>query len=251
METLIRSDFSLSHHRVMQQTSYAYNDARFNSNPDRSSAKGQSLDQQSLPGTRWQPQSGPLLVVGPHPRDEIVGAGGLIHTWISWGHEVTVLSVTDGEADKVDAEHLDLMRRDELRAALRKLCATHVSVVRMGLPDGHVREAQNRLRHAIEALLEPNMTLVAPCEQGGHPDHEAVGKVCREAALANQVPMVQYVMPCSQPHVAIGEAAKWGCFPLDVEARRAKAYALQCFNSQRLGIGKPDPLLSSFEAFLL
>ena len=234
----------------MQQTSYAYNDARFESNPDRAGAGNHAADQQLLAGS-WQPQPGPLLVVGPHPRDEIVGAGGLIHTWVGWGHEVTVLSVTDGEADKVDAEHLDLMRRDELRAALRKLCATHVSVVRLGLPDGHVLEAQNRLRHAIDALLEPHMTLVAPFEHDRHPDHAAVGRVCREAALASEVPMVQYVMPCSHSHFANSEAAKWGRFSLDVEARRAKAYALQCFNSQRLGIGKPDPLLSPFEAFLL
>jgi LmbE family N-acetylglucosaminyl deacetylase len=235
----------------MQQTSYAYNDAYFELNPDRAVAKNQAVDQQSLPGTRWQPQPGPLLVVGPHPRDEIVGAGGLIHTWVSWGHEVTVLSVTDGEADKVDARNLDLLRRDELRSALRKLCATHVSVVRMGLPDSSVRESQNRLRHSIDALLEPHMTLVAPFEHGGHPDHQAAGKVCREAALANQIPMVQYVMPSSTPDCAKREAVKWGRFPLDVEARRAKAYALQCFNSQRTSGGKADPLLSSFEAFLL
>ena len=228
----------------MQQTSYACGNSRVDSNPEFASAKNQALDQHSALGTRWQPQPGPLLVVGPHPRDEIIGAGGLIHTWVSWGHEVTVLSVTDGEADNVDA-------RDELRAALRKLCATHVSVVRMGLPDGSVRQSQNRLRHAIDALLQPDMTLVAPFEHGGHRDHEAAGKVCREAAMANQIPMVQYVMPSSNPYVANSEAVKWGCFPLDAEARRAKAYALQCFNSPWRTGGKADPLLSTFEAFLL
>ena len=71
---------------------------------------GSSIDP-SLPGTDerawqrvladapdWMPPDGPLLIVSPHPDDEILGAGGLIHTWKKLGRIVTVISVTDGEA---------------------------------------------------------------------------------------------------------------------------------------------------------
>src|SRR6266705_300032 len=46
----------------------------------------------------WTPQNGPLLVVSPHPDDEVLAAGGLIHSWAAAGREVTIVSVTDGEA---------------------------------------------------------------------------------------------------------------------------------------------------------
>jgi LmbE family N-acetylglucosaminyl deacetylase len=215
----------------MQHTSIAYNDSRFNANRDLTTPG---------PAWNWQPAEGPLLVVGPHPHDQILGAGGLIHTWVSWGYEVTVLSVTDGETDH-DADHLDLMHRDELRAALRKLCATHVSVVRMGLRDGHVGESRNRLRMAIDALLEPRMTLIAPFEHDGDPDHLAVEQVCRESAYANGLPLARYPLRAWDGERALREG--WARFPLDMEARRAKAHALQCF-----GI---DSFQRSFESFLL
>jgi LmbE family N-acetylglucosaminyl deacetylase len=230
----------------MQHTSQAYANS---GSPER------QWDQQLQSGGNWQPSSGPLLVVGPHPHDEILGAGGLIHTWMSLGHDVTVLSVTDGEADEASPQHLDLLRRDELRAALRKLCATHVSVVRLGLRDGHVREGKNRLRMAIDALLEPHMTLIAPFEHDGHPDNDAVGAVCRESALANGVPLARYLTRTwhTDPSLFFGGESSWGKFPLDMEARRAKAHALQCFGSQRAQQeeARIDPFQRSFEAFLL
>jgi hypothetical protein len=40
------------------------------------------------------------------------------------------------------------------------------------------------LFHAIDGLVSDNALLVAPCELDGHPDHDAVGEVCREVAKA-------------------------------------------------------------------
>ena len=211
-------------------------------------------DQQLQLGEKWQPMPGTLLVVSTHPQDEILGAGGLIHTWVSQGNEVTVLSVTDGDSDEIPANH-DLLRRDELRAALRKLCATHVSVVRMGLRKGRVREAHNRLRMAIDALLEPRTTLIAPFEGDGSSDHEVVGKVCRESARANAAPLARYMIHGwhQSPASFVGSALNWGKFSLDMEARRCKMYSLQCFMSQGAArnVNRMDPCQRSFEAFLV
>jgi LmbE family N-acetylglucosaminyl deacetylase len=236
------------HHSLMQHISSAYENIRAR-NPQ------SGWDRQLQAGEPWRPRDGSLLVVGPHPHDEILGAGGLIHTWVSMGQDVTVLSVTDGEADDEPAEHFDLLRRDELRAALRKLCATHVSVVRLGLPDGHVADAQNRLRMAIDALLEPQMTLIAPYEFDGHPDHDAVGKVCRQSAQVNGVPLARYLLRpwVTNPSRFVDDDLSWGKFPLDMEARRAKSHALQCFSAKRAtnAAARIDPFQRPFEAFLL
>src|ERR1700730_18852108 len=86
----------------------------------------------------WSPQNGPLLVVSPHPDDEVLAACGLSHAGAAAGRAVTIVSVTDGEAAFPRWHGLDLVRRDELKGALRKLSQTHVSVLRIGLPDGKV-----------------------------------------------------------------------------------------------------------------
>jgi LmbE family N-acetylglucosaminyl deacetylase len=208
----------------------------------------------------WSPAEGPLLVVAPHPDDEIMGAGGLIHTWAGMGRSVTVLSVTDGEAALPARENLDRVRREELKEALRKLCATHVSVVRLGIPDGRVADFQNKLRSAILALIEPAMTMIAPYERDGHPDNDVVGSVCCGIARSRDIPLARY--PIWTWHradpIEFGEVS-WGKFPLDSEARRAKTHALQCFVSRHQP-DRRDPMVPghmlnyfqrSYEAFLL
>jgi LmbE family N-acetylglucosaminyl deacetylase len=136
----------------------------------------------------WQPARGHLLVVAPHPDDEVFGAGGLIHDCVLSGHKVTILSVTDGEGADPLRRDLGAVRRQELRDALRKLSMLHVQIERLGLPDGRVAQHRNRLRNAILSLLDSNTTLVAPYEQDGHPDHGAAGRVCIEIARASRRP---------------------------------------------------------------
>src|ERR1700719_3455965 len=76
------------------------------------------------------PASDPTNAGTPEERwREVLAAGGLIHSWAVGGRAVTIVSVTDGEAAFPRWRGLDLVRRDELKGALRKLCPTHVSVV--------------------------------------------------------------------------------------------------------------------------
>jgi LmbE family N-acetylglucosaminyl deacetylase len=228
--------------------------------PTRSGTSERAWAQHLFRRSDWSPADGPLLVVAPHPDDEIMGAGGLIHTWVGMGRSVTVLSVTDGEAAQPARENLDRIRREELKEALRKLCATHVSVVRLGIPDGRVADFQNKLRAAILSLIEPAMTMIAPYERDGHPDHDVVGSVCCEIARSRNIPLARYpIWTWQRADPTEFREVSWGKFPLDSEARRAKTHALQCFIS-RLQSDRHDPkipghLLNYFhrpyEAFLL
>ena len=123
----------------------------------------------------WAPRPGPLVVVAPHPDDEVLGAGGLIQSWVALGEAVTVISITDGEASHPDRHGLDLIRRKELRDALRVLTASHVKIERLGIPDGKVRDHANRLRLLLEEFATADTTLIAPYEHDGHPDHNVSG----------------------------------------------------------------------------
>jgi LmbE family N-acetylglucosaminyl deacetylase len=200
-------------------------------------------------GPAWSPENGALLVVAPHPNDEILGAGGLIRTWAASGAEVSVLSVSDGEAAEPARHGLGTIRREQLTEALRKLCPTHVSVTRLGLPDGRIAHHVNRLRNAILSLARGRLTLIAPYERDGHPDHEAVGGVCLEFARSQQFPIARYVIWEGQAAQQLREA-RWGKFPLGDDALRAKTRALGCFRTPLEGCDA-GMLLKPYEAFLL
>jgi LmbE family N-acetylglucosaminyl deacetylase len=196
------------------------------------------------------------LVVAPHPDDEVLGAGGLIRAWSARGSKVTVLSVSDGEAADPRRRALGSVRREELTAALRKLCPTHVSVMRLGLPDGRITQYLNRLRNAMLSLAVGQDTLIGPYERDGHPDHEAVGRLCVEFARSQQVPLARYAIRTWQRAApdTLGDA-RWVRFALSDDARRAKVRALHCFKSQ-IDEGEAAPLTSrdfdkGYEAFLL
>jgi LmbE family N-acetylglucosaminyl deacetylase len=209
---------------------------------------------------QWSPRKGsPLLVVAPHPDDETLGAGGLIATWsgnpFSRGAEksrgpekacvseelepvparrrVTVLSVTDGEASHPMWHGLAYVRRAELRRALTMLCGSGITLAHLGLPDGGVRQRKDHLVRAIEEHLAPGVTLIAPFEHDGHPDHECVGEVCLELAAARGLDIARYPI-WAWHHMRPGGlgAFRWGRFPLNREARSAKSLAMRRFDSQ-------------------
>ena len=111
---------------------------------------------------RWEPRGGAVVVVSPHPDDETLAAGGLIRQWALSGHPVTVLSVTDGERAYANWTGLDLVRRRELSEGLRLLAPVHLSIRRVGIPDGEVASQTNRLRSALLQVTDETTTIVAP-----------------------------------------------------------------------------------------
>jgi LmbE family N-acetylglucosaminyl deacetylase len=189
----------------------------------------------------WEPRKGPLVVAAPHPDDEILGAGGLIHAWAASGEPVTVISVTDGEAADLSRERLDLVRRKELLDALRVLSPVHINLQRLAIPDGKVVNHAVKVRDVIADYATAGATIVAPYEFDGHPDHEVVGRACAAVASTSGVTLARY--PIWTWHHTVPKAVeslRWVRFPLTHTTRRAKARALQCFESQlRPSSGRP------------
>jgi LmbE family N-acetylglucosaminyl deacetylase len=203
----------------------------------------------------------PAIVLSPHPDDEVLGAGGLIHSLNARGAGVRVVSVTDGEAAYAarDAATLGATRRGELRSALRKLCPRYVETVRLAIPDGEVRHFENKLLSAIESMITPETLIVAPFEEDGHPDHDAVGRVACRISRSHGLALARYpIWTWHQSDPARVRRWSWRRFPLSPEARRAKARAMECFASQT-SPGFSAPILPphvlqyfqrTFEAFL-
>ena len=157
---------------------------------------------------RWIPHDLPgLLVVAPHPDDEVLGAAALIAAGLRSGSPVRVLAATDGTgshpASSVPRDQLAEIRTTESEAAMEALRSLtpgprgtgSLERSRLQLPDGELSAHIASLTEAIGAVLQdmPRGTLVAaPLSHDGHPDHDACGEASVAAAAQHNASLVQY-----------------------------------------------------------
>jgi LmbE family N-acetylglucosaminyl deacetylase len=181
----------------------------------------------------WRPKAAPLVVVAAHPDDETFGAGGLIHSCARAGHEIAVITVTDGEGARTDLPRPGTTRRRELRAALSCLSSRYIQWHRLGVADGSVVSHESFVERAIKTRLPTDATLVAPFEHDGHPDHEAVARICIGIARRRNMSVLRYPI-WAWHHSTPGawQSTEFVRFELSAEAQLAKSRAIRCFASQ-------------------
>jgi N-acetylglucosamine malate deacetylase 2 len=141
-----------------------------------------------------------LLLIVPHPDDEVFGAGGIFSKMAAHGKTVATLTLTRGGAGRslglCKQEELPDMREKELRASLETLKVPHVHIWdypdylpdntrgmehRNGLLDVDFAEAVTRICVLIEEL-KPKAILTFPPNGGnGHPDHVVTHKMTMAA----------------------------------------------------------------------
>ena len=151
------------------------------------------LQQLAVPGWQWSEHAGPsarLVVVAPHPDDEVLACGGLLAMATQSGSESLVVAVTDGEASHSGSAHwttdrLRATRRGERAMGLAQLGLSGANLVRMGLPDGQVARHSAVLTSRLTALLRPGDVVVSTWRLDAHPDHDAAGACAALACRAS------------------------------------------------------------------
>ena len=125
-------------------------------------------EQELVPYTPGRLEGDPVLVLAPHPDDELFGCGGFLALAAGEGRNVEVLILTDGAAQGDPGT-----RRAESCEAARRL----------GLPEPHFAGFADRslepdgealhaaLRSAIDAVRPALVLVPSPAEV--HPDHRA------------------------------------------------------------------------------
>jgi N-acetyl-1-D-myo-inositol-2-amino-2-deoxy-alpha-D-glucopyranoside deacetylase len=174
-----------------------------------------------------------LMVVGAHPDDEALLAGGLLADAAADRQPGVVVSLTRGDAGPVaDPEllagrPLGDVRAAELDEAARALGAAHVRCWRRG--DGMLRwiprsTIARQLARLIAQLNPEAIVTFGPDGLYGHPDHIATGQiveraVAEHATVKGRRPAVFHgAWPKARTHTLVAAAAKgrrdwWGLEP--------------------------------------
>jgi N-acetylglucosamine malate deacetylase 1 len=124
-----------------------------------------------------------VLVVAPHPDDEILGCGGTMALMADAGTSVTVITATDGEATKGSRFSPDETARRRRAEAERAAAVTGVTARFLGLTDGGLSEQLVDLSAALRAAIAELAPegVFAPWLLDGTPDHRAVARALSSA----------------------------------------------------------------------
>jgi len=134
------------------------------------------------------PRGARVVVVAPHPDDEVLGCGGALALLARAGHEIVIIGVTDGEGSHPGSlawtpTLLARRRRAERADGLARLGVPGPALA-LGFADGAVALAEPSLCTRLCDLLRPRDVVLATWRLDGHPDHEAVGRAAATAAAS-------------------------------------------------------------------
>jgi LmbE family N-acetylglucosaminyl deacetylase len=136
------------------------------------------------------------LAIGAHPDDVEFGCGGTLAKWAAAGCSIHHLICTDGSKGTwdpaVDPAELVALRREEQRAAARKLGGSGEAIF-LGWPDGEL-ESGVRQRMQVAAWirrLKPDVLLAHdPWKRYRlHPDHRNAGLLATDGIVAARDPL--------------------------------------------------------------
>lgn len=130
-----------------------------------------------------------LLLIVPHPDDEVYGAGGTLLEWTDAGERVGLVTLTRGEKGRTlglaaSPAELAELRQAELRACLDVLGVQEHE--QHGYPDGGLKDVPPaELARVARAAIEkhrPEIVLTFPPNgSNGHGDHVATSAAVRAA----------------------------------------------------------------------
>lgn len=181
-----------------------------------------------------------VLVLAPHPDDEVFGCGGTLALHVAAGTRVHVVICTSGEAAGFSA-----VREAESRQASRVL--GYEEPIFWGMPDRGIMYGEALVQRIVDVLGASHANIVyAPSLWENHPDHRAIALAALEAARRSaQCELMFYEVGAPlRPNLLIditsvlaNKRAAMDCFPSQLALQRYDRHieALNVFRSYTLG----------------
>jgi len=130
-----------------------------------------------------------VLVISPHPDDEIIGCGGTLIKMLAEGSIVTVLQLTDGSSTyalKDSPERAKkTIRLEEAKIVAEKLGINELILLKED--QSHFKCTENMVKKLSEILLRLNPKVIfIPFMNDRHPDHVAANTIlCKALEVSN------------------------------------------------------------------
>jgi len=123
-------------------------------------------------------KQGSILVIAPHPDDDVLGAGGTMAAAVQQGRAVFAVYITDGRGSlrmnpAISGEEMAALRKKEAMSALRVLGATggfFLEKQSQELTGEAQKETEEVLTGILQDVLPQEVFLPAPYER--HPTHQ-------------------------------------------------------------------------------
>ena len=188
--------------------------------------------------------SATVLIVAPHPDDEVLGCGWLMRAVVAASGRVVVAWMTDGGASHGDLDDdasaaLVARRQNEALAGLAALGIAPAATVFLGFPDGGLAACEGAARVALAAVCSAHgiTAVFVTSAADRHPDHRASFRI-----VAGLRGPARYAYPVSGRYD--GEAPDFDAAIRIAEpaAGPLKRAALACHASQRPGGGARFPM---------
>lgn len=192
-----------------------------------------------------------LVVVAPHPDDEVLAAGGLISQAARQGRPPLVIAMTGGEAcyptsSRWSREAVAAIRASERLQGLDRLGLAGPDCLELGIPDGALAAHEASAAARLAAVLQAGDEVFVTWREDGHPDHEAAGRAAIEAcrltkATCREVPV--WMWHWAQPGDSRVPWHRLRTIPLAAADLQCKREALHAHRSQWQGPGDVAPVL--------
>lgn len=112
-----------------------------------------------------------LLIIAPHPDDDVIGCGGTIAKYASQGCKIKVIIITDGGKGDPSIPYHDLVniRKQEAEKALYSIGVEDVEF--LNFRDGDVNRNMLRLKEELFKRILPFHNVFTPFITDNHSDH--------------------------------------------------------------------------------
>ena len=130
-----------------------------------------------------------IIIIGAHP-DDPDKVGGTAYKWTQLGHNVLMVSLTNGDAghQSIKAGKLARIRREEARRAGEVIGVRYIT---LNNHDGQLMPTYKNRLQVIKLIREHNADIVIfPRPYDYHPDHRYTGTLVLDAAYMVTVPTI-------------------------------------------------------------